>query len=195
MAFITLGTVAPGDVLRANSGTAAYNSVIGNVKDIRAAQINVQSVTKTDTTLPYTNPLAAQTFSANITGLDVTITPTASTSKILVIASINIACNDASVGVRLMRGATAIGIGAAAGIRAQVSTASLRETTSAFTAPPVVITHLDSPSTTNATTYGVQFFNTSGVGRDVFVNRGFTDSDVLGVIRSASSITVIEVPV
>ena len=31
MAFVTLGTVAPGDVLRANSGTAAYNNVIGNL--------------------------------------------------------------------------------------------------------------------------------------------------------------------
>jgi hypothetical protein len=30
MAWTTLGTVAPGDVLRANSGTAAYNSIIGN---------------------------------------------------------------------------------------------------------------------------------------------------------------------
>jgi hypothetical protein len=33
MAFVTLGTVAPGDVLRANSGTAAYNNVIGNVNE------------------------------------------------------------------------------------------------------------------------------------------------------------------
>ena len=31
MAWTTLGTVAPGDVLRANSGTAAYNNVIGNL--------------------------------------------------------------------------------------------------------------------------------------------------------------------
>lgn len=31
MAWTTLGTVAPGDVLRANSGTAAYNSVVGNL--------------------------------------------------------------------------------------------------------------------------------------------------------------------
>jgi len=31
MAWTNLGTVAPGDVLRANSGTAAYNNVIGNL--------------------------------------------------------------------------------------------------------------------------------------------------------------------
>ncbi len=31
MAWTTLGTVAPGNVLRANSGTAAYNNVIGNL--------------------------------------------------------------------------------------------------------------------------------------------------------------------
>lgn len=32
MPWINLGTVAPGDVLRANSGTAAYNSIIGNIR-------------------------------------------------------------------------------------------------------------------------------------------------------------------
>jgi hypothetical protein len=31
MAWTNLGTVAPGDVLRASSGTAAYNNVIGNL--------------------------------------------------------------------------------------------------------------------------------------------------------------------
>jgi hypothetical protein len=36
MAWTTLGTVAPGDVLRANSGTAAYNNVIGNLGELRS---------------------------------------------------------------------------------------------------------------------------------------------------------------
>jgi hypothetical protein len=34
MAWTNLGTVAPGDVLRANSGTAAYNGVIGNFGEL-----------------------------------------------------------------------------------------------------------------------------------------------------------------
>jgi hypothetical protein len=33
MAWTNLGTVAPGDVLRANSGTAAYNSIVGNLNE------------------------------------------------------------------------------------------------------------------------------------------------------------------
>ena len=37
MAWTTLGTVAPGDVLRANSGTAAYNNVIGNLNEFTLA--------------------------------------------------------------------------------------------------------------------------------------------------------------
>jgi hypothetical protein len=37
MAWTTLGTVAPGDVLRANSGTAAYNNVIENLNVIGGA--------------------------------------------------------------------------------------------------------------------------------------------------------------
>lgn len=34
MPWTTLGTVSPGDVLRANSGTAAYNSIVGNLTEV-----------------------------------------------------------------------------------------------------------------------------------------------------------------
>ena len=49
--YNTLGTVAPGDVLRANSGTAAYNGVITNVNNYRVPPMC--SVTLT-TTADYT---------------------------------------------------------------------------------------------------------------------------------------------
>ena len=39
--YNTLGTVAPGDVLRANSGTAAYNGVITNVNNYRVPPLCV----------------------------------------------------------------------------------------------------------------------------------------------------------
>ena len=50
LTYNTLGTVAPGDVLRANSGTAAYNSLITNVNNyrvppmMRATRVAAQSI-------------------------------------------------------------------------------------------------------------------------------------------------------
>jgi hypothetical protein len=43
--YNTLGTVAPGDVLRANSGTAAYNGVITNVNNYRVPPTIMARVT------------------------------------------------------------------------------------------------------------------------------------------------------
>jgi hypothetical protein len=42
--YNTLGTVAPGDVLRANSGTAAYNGVITNVNNYRVPPVCVMRI-------------------------------------------------------------------------------------------------------------------------------------------------------
>jgi hypothetical protein len=191
MAFVPISPFTSGQVLTA----AQMNEIGDDMNIVRAAQINVQSVTKTNTTLPYTNPLAANTFSANITGLDVTITPTGSTSKILVIASINMQGEDVAASFRLMRGATAIGIGDAAGSRARVSASVLRDLANTGATLSTTLTHLDNPATTSAVTYGIQFYNLSGVARNIFINRGYTDNDAASALRTASSLTVIEVPV
>jgi hypothetical protein len=58
--YTTLGTVAPGDVLRANSGTAAYNNVIGNIDALRVPPaVSVYYGTATtytqDTDIVWTN--------------------------------------------------------------------------------------------------------------------------------------------
>jgi len=59
MAWTTLGTVAPGDVLRANSGTAAYNGVIGNLNIIGSAWT---SFTPTYTNLTTNNGTTAAAY-------------------------------------------------------------------------------------------------------------------------------------
>jgi len=50
--YNTLGTVAPGDVLRANSGTAAYNGVITNINNFRVPPMC--RVYRATTLTPYT---------------------------------------------------------------------------------------------------------------------------------------------
>ena len=51
MAWTNLGTVAPGDVLRANSGTAAYNNVIGNLNELKTQTDDVGLVHINTTTV------------------------------------------------------------------------------------------------------------------------------------------------
>jgi len=167
--------------------------VAGNV--LTAAQMNnlrgafrvlqVVTTTKTDTF-----STAASVFT-DITGLSVTITPSSTSSTILVTAAIAPAA-DAGVAIgylRLMRDSTAICVGAAAGsrIQATVSPGSVDSNTNFSTA----FSFLDSPNTTSATTYKIQgYSNGAGV---FYLNRTKTDTDSATFARYASTITVMEI--
>lgn len=151
------------------------------------------------TTLTSTFSTASTTYT-DITGLSVSITPQTSASRILVIASV-VGCTGASLtespsGLRLLRDSTAIGVGDAAGSRTVTSFASISDSLDYsrlnFTYFPrqVVAVHFDSPATTAAITYKVQMLVTASTG---YINRGATDTDSSSFIRSASSITAIEV--
>jgi hypothetical protein len=86
------------------------------------------------------------------TGLTATITPSATNSKILVLAFNNGAMkdvNNTSMGVRLMRGATEIALMHYRNLDTQNS--------NALGAAGSTIAWLDSPNTTSATTYKTQF--------------------------------------
>jgi hypothetical protein len=111
-------------------------------------------------------------------GLSVSITPKFSTSKILVIACLSAVYKNganSSVGINIVRGSTEIvkladnGLSYTAGSGASQTSATMN--------------YLDSPATTSATTYKVQFKNGSATGTNVTIN----DSNV------TSTITVMEI--
>jgi len=167
--------------------------VAGNV--LTAAEMNalrgafriqqVVSTTKTDT---FTTTAASFT---DVTGLSVSITPSATSSKILVVCMIGAsgAPGTASAKIQLVRDSTAIAIGDSASSRTRATQGSLHS--GANTPDSVAIVFLDSPNTTSATTYKIQGFTASG--QFFGVNRGETDTDAVGTVRSASTITVMEV--
>jgi len=132
----------------------------------------------------------------DISGMSVSITPSATTSKILVMYTLRLSCDqDDNIAHRLMRGSTAIHIGDADSNQERV-TGSIRiignekhemRTESA--------TFLDSPNTTSATTYKVQWCSTFASG-NFYLNRSDTDSGANNDrARAASSITVMEIAV
>lgn len=142
------------------------------------------------TTLQTTFTSSATSFTT-ITGLSQAITPTLNTSTVLVMAQVvgqqETGVNQAAL--RLVRGSTAIDVGAAAGSRTLASQ-QIRGFTADYPSINTFI-YLDSPATTSSTTYAVQGIAlTAG---NWYINRSVTDSDSSGYVRTASTITVMEI--
>ena len=152
--------------------------------------IQVKSVTKTDVFDTQSTTLV------DVPGLAVTITPTRSDSKILVMVSIAMgqATANFSYGC-LIRGSTRIFVGDTRGNRANMSLMSYDASNSGI-CNLQSFTHMDAPATTSAVTYKMQVrCATSGT---TTVNRSHRDTDGGGGADSydtnqASSITVMEV--
>lgn len=140
------------------------------------------------TTLPTTFTTTSTSYT-DITGLSVSITPSSTSSQILVFASVNgsedVGVNDA--GIQLVRGSTAICVGTTVASRTSVSSQFSSYFASVQTSQNVVF--LDSPATVSATTYKVQVIN--GSAGTAYINRG--KADTAGHFRAASTITVMEI--
>ena len=143
----------------------------------------VLSTSKTDT---FSTSATSYT---DVTGMSVTITPSATSSKVLILVNFMAANsgNFASM-YQLVRGSTAISIGDAAGSRTRASTGLL--TLSENETSPQNIQFLDSPATTSATTYKLQMFINGGSG---YIGRSGPDNDASTRPRTASNITVMEI--
>ena len=153
------------------------------------AVLQVVSTTKTDTF-----STTASVFT-DVTGLSVSITPTSSSSKILITLSMTIAGQNANGGAiyKFVRGSTDICVGDLAGSRPQasggtpyISDANVYNTISG--------SFLDSPATTSSTTYKIQVVG-ANAGGGVYVNRTQTDTNASNFYnsRTASTITVMEI--
>ena len=148
--------------------------------------LQVVTTTKTDTFSSSTQ----QSFT-DITGMSATITPSSTSNKILVLATIN---SDAgsNAHIRLVRNTTPISIGDSAGSRSQVTGASSRNAVGGDDSINNGITFLDSPSSTSALTYKFQFYLWSS-SFSWYLNRPNGDGDGGYTGRSASTITLMEI--
>jgi hypothetical protein len=136
--------------LPATSGTLDRTNRAGNVLQVVQAVGSTQQATTGNTYIDMTN-------------MSVTITPSSASNKILAIVNVNgVYAGQSVTGVqtRLVRGSTSIAFGDCyAGYQA----------TGDQDIGSVVMQILDSPATTSATTYKVQFRSRSG-GNEVRVN-------------------------
>jgi len=153
--------------------------------------LQVVSATKTDTAS------SSSTSYADITDLSVSITPSSTNNKILIMFDVYVGAdlNNAGILLQLVRNSTAICIGDASATRPRLSGSSYAGDLGPSTENYIGVvsnTFLDSPSTTSATTYKLQFASTGGTS--IYINRTVADRDG-GTYdpRTASGITVMEI--
>ena len=148
--------------------------------------IQIKQTVKTEVTSFTSN--SSSTF-ADISGMSVTITPTSSSSKIYVFFVVNVSTStsDRNNSIKLLRGSTDICVGTS-GTSLNVSIAD--KTFSNKYMMNFTQNFLDSPSTTSATTYKLQWAcEGSGGNQTYYLNRKGSGTGE----GTASSITVMEV--
>ncbi|AAX44217.1 tail fiber protein [Prochlorococcus phage P-SSP7] len=173
------------------TGNAAFELTVPGTGNRGLGKIlQVLQTVKTDTS----STTAVNSFE-DISGMSIAITPSSTSSKVLVMVDMRLSTNtNRNITYRLMRGSTVIYVGDSAGSRTQ-ATGSMRLTDDAkYDMQSETAIFLDSPSTTSATTYKVQWTQTySSSGESMYINRSYVDNDVDDRNRCASSITVQEV--
>jgi hypothetical protein len=160
---------------------AATTSKIGNGGIIQVIQVQ-----KTDTA---SQSLTGTANFNDISGLSVTITPTSSSNKILVVSTVSVSCDNGNrnTHIRHMRGSTPIGVGTSG---SQTNSSFYLKTRDSFSPHNVSTQVLDSPSTTSATTYKIQWSGESG--DTFFLNRNASSAHG-GNEGMVSTLTVMEV--
>ena len=128
------------------------------------------------------------------TGIEVSITPSSTSSKIYITALCQLAWDNglAKAAISLFRDSTEIFLGDADGSRSR-TTANLYLSEDTRSGWPITVTYLDSPATTSAVTYKIKY-RRMDTGGTVAINRGvdaYTNVSNWGT--SASGIQVMEI--
>ena len=181
------------NTLQAATGTtvsiASGNKISGDAGAIvvPGQVLQVQSALKTD------HFSSSSTSFVDVTGLTVNITPSSTSSKVLVRAYVwgfNDDDNE-SYFFRLARGGTGIGVGAAAGNRTQVGFVIGSYGAGNLSHRSGSIEYLDSPNTTSATTYALQ--GKRGSAGTFYFGRNDSDQDDATQGRGPTIITAMEI--
>ena len=168
-----------GNVLTSASSVANSQLSAGHVLQVVSATDNAH----------YTFTAADWTF-YDVSGLQVSITPSSSSSKILVMATVTVSQTNGSYNIflRLARGSTALSTGNTTGFDSRGAAQTSFRASDGSDLGCVAMSYLDSPATTSAVTYKVQVNNP---GSTSYVNR---PSQNTGWERTGTStITIMEI--
>lgn len=175
--FTRRGIGSTGQVLTVASGIPSWATPASGGK--------LAQVVSTAKTSAFTT---GSTSFTDITGLSVTITPAANTSKIYVSVAVSGGGTNGSSGIyyNLVRGSTNIAVGDSGGGSPETLCTSAVQSFDVNNVPSTAIVFYDAPATTSATTYKIQMKVDAATG---YINR--SSSGNYG--RSVSTITVMEI--
>ena len=183
------GTLIASQIAAVNATTATS----GTLPKARLPAGSILQVLSVTDTAQYTfnSGSAGQYTYYDVSGLSLSITPTSSSSKILILAEICASQTSDSYNAffRASRNSTAIGIGIN-GAWGGTSTSAIR-THNGSEIGTVSINFLDSPATTSATTYKVEICNSGGSGSPSYVNRPAINTG--WEQTGASTLTIMEI--
>lgn len=153
----------------------------------------VVSTTKTDV---YSESFSAIGEGSNITGFSVSITPSSTSSKVLLTGFMSVGTNGSSehqISYRIYRGSTLISIGDTDSNRSRV-TGAMNYGDGGMRVPALMaINFLDSPSTDSSVTYNIRFFQVYATNVTLYLNRGGNTENNSGRVRATSTLTAMEV--
>ena len=176
---MAIPTTLPATFVAGNVLTAAQ------MNDLRGAFriLQVVQATKTDAVT-----VSCGQTKTDLTGFTASITPSATSSKVLVICSPGLTGNTV-IGMSLFRDSTELLIGDAAGSRIRISFGSQPNQQYGIAQS---FSYLDSPATTSAITYKLQVVGDQGASV-AYLNRGYTDTNGTNFFRNASTWILMEV--
>ena len=185
-----------GDIF--HTGVCTATSFAGEIPAASIVGVCTSGLTKTGgfgVVLQVVQTVKTDTFSTSstsytdVTGISVSITPSSTSSKVLVMLEANSSTTGGNNAMfRLKRDSTTLSVGDAAGSRSQAAYQQrINDTNAALNGS---ITLLDSPSTTSSTTYKLQ---TKVQGGTVDINRTAANTDGPAYARTMSTITAMEI--
>lgn len=139
---------------------------------------------------PLTTTASTTSTSYVATGLTASITPSSTSSKILVLCHLSGGASSTTYNpdFQLQRGATGICVATSVASRTAATTGISNYSSNSLGS--AAISYLDSPATTSATTYTVDYRAPSGT---VYMNRGKNDTNSATFPRGTSTIILLEV--
>ncbi len=165
------------------------------IKDSKLASGTGNILQVVQGTLGTTTSSANEIASPVDTGLSAAITPSATSSKVLVLVNIGeLSWNqDTAWAIQIVRGSTIVGQGDASSTRIRVHAGGGSTDLNTWQGTSLSGMYLDSPSTTSATTYKVQYGGNGAA--TIYINRSERDHTTSGDedIRALSTITLMEI--
>jgi len=179
-----------GQVIKIAAGKTLDLKTQGSVTMPTGSVLQVVSSTKTDTF-----SVTGTTFT-DVPDLSVTITPTSTSSKILVSVDIHLDSSIRYAAAKLYRGSTIIALGDTDNSRARIFIAAQRNQEAPndeYVLHNQSGSYLDSPATASAVTYKIQVGNTYDVNGVTYVNRPSNNDNYSYIPRGISTITLMEI--